>query len=303
MGLHDRPYWRDEGGSGGGFGPAPGGGVFVGVPKPTPAVKVLLILNLVIFVVQVFADGGSMTRLGPMTRHLGVTAAAWWQVWRYVTFQFLHGDFWHIAMNMLGVYMLGSPLERRVGTKLFAVFYLTCGAFAGMLYVVIMAAWQLPASMPIIGASGGVFAIVLAAAVYMPEFRLILVLFPVPIRLAALLIFGGMILVVFQGIARGGGALLGAMSDVAHLGGAIAAAAWVWGFPRVSRATGEVRTKLNQGAWERKMRRQREEQEDVDRILKKIREEGINSLTGREKRTLKNATQRQREEEKRMRKG
>jgi membrane associated rhomboid family serine protease len=302
MGLHDRPYWREEG-SGGGFGPAPGGGLFVGVPKPTPAVKVLLIMNLVMFVAQVFADQGTAMRLGPMTRYLGVTAAAWWQVWRYVTFQFLHGDFWHIAMNMLGVYMLGSPLEQRIGTRMFTWFYLSCGAFAGVLYAVVMGLWGLAPHMPIIGASGGVFAIVLAAAVYMPNFRLILVLFPVPIRLAALLIFGGMLLFVLQGLSMGGGAALATMSDVAHLGGAIAAAGWVWGFPRVSRATSEMRTKINDGAWERKMRRQQEEQDEVDRILKKIRDEGINSLSGRERRALKNATQRQREEEKRIRRG
>ena len=113
-----------------------------------------------------------------------------------MTFQFLHDptSLWHIGLNMLGLYMFGTPLERHWGTKKFLRFYLSCGVAAGVAYVAIGAALGNASWIPLIGASGGVYGILLACAVLFPTFRVILFIFPVPIRLAAILIFGGMLL-------------------------------------------------------------------------------------------------------------
>ena len=289
MGLHDRPYMRQDGG--GSYGG--GGGVMrsftAGLPRPTPVVKWMLIANLTVFVMQIFFDQRNQHFFwGMMSTWGGTTVKDFWQVWRYVTFQFLHADFWHIAMNMLGLYMLGTPLEQSFGSRRFLKFYLICGAFAGLAFVVLGAATSMDPGRPIIGASGGVFGIVLACAVLFPQFRLIMVFFPVPIRFAALIIFGGMILLVLQKFGSGQGEK--AMSDVAHLGGAVAAAGWTWLLPMVER----TREAQRKGQWERKLQRRAAEQAEVDGILDKIRESGMASLSRADKKKLREASQEKR---------
>ena len=284
MGLHNRPYWQDEQSGG-------GGGLNLGLPRPSSAVKILLILNVVVFVAQQFAEP-------QLSLMLGATVGGWWQPWRYVTFQFLHHDFWHIALNMLGLYMLGTPLEEHWGTRKFAWFYLTCGAVAGLAYVVMGALVNLHPLVPIIGASGGVFAIVLACAVLFPHFKLLLLFFPVPIRLAAIIIFAGMIFTVLSGLGSAGPDSR-FWSDVAHLGGAVAGAVWVWGLPRVQHARFPLAKRLRKGVWERKMRKMAQEQAEIDRILKKIHDQGLNSLTRGEKHRLAKATKQQQADDRR----
>jgi membrane associated rhomboid family serine protease len=270
-------------------------GVTFGLPKPTQVVKYLLIINLAAFVLQLICRGLLQFNLSDF---FGATLGGWWQLWRYVTFQFLHSpdSLWHLGLNMLGLYMLGTPLERQWGGRRFLKFYLICGATAGVAYIVMAALRNLSPGVPLIGASGGVYGIVLACAVLFPHFRLIFFLFPVPIRLAAVIIFGGMILIVLSSLSSGelGGQF---WSDVAHLGGAVAAAVWIWILPRLRGTLDERRQKINQGAWERKMHRRREEQTEIDRILDKIRREGLDSLSRAERNRLQDATRRQKDEE------
>ncbi len=280
-------------GPGGGM----GGGLTFGLPRPGRAVKIMLGINVAVFVVQLFLDRPTAAYpSGPISRWFGVTVGEPWQIWRFFTAQFLHANFWHILFNMLGLYILGSSLERHYGAKRFVAFYLTCGVAAGLSYVIIGAAMGSAEWIPLIGASGGVYGIVLACAVYFPHFMIIFLFFPVPIRLAAIIIFGGMIITVLSGL-TGGGATSEFWSQAAHFGGAICAAVWIWGVPRFRRAGLDARAKLNQGAWERKMRRRAEDEGEVDRILQKIQDEGLGSLTDREKRTLQDATRRQRDQE------
>ena len=291
MGWRDRPYAQrdyDDGSRGVGAGL---GGMTIGMPKPSPAVKVLLVINIAVFVVQIFLDKSEAWRPGPMSRYLGVTVGGFWQIWRYITFQFLHAGWWHILLNMLGLYILGSPVEGHFGTRKFVWFYLSCGVVGGLAYVVIGALGNLPAEMPIIGASGGVYGIILACAVFFPTFKIIFLFFPVPIRFASLIIFGGMILLVMRKLSEGDTGA--AMSAVAHLGGAVAAAVWIWGLPKLKAGRSRGAAGAGQGRWEKKLARQRELQQQVDAILDKIRREGIGSLSRREKRTLKQASEEQ----------
>lgn len=264
-----------------------------GMPKPGRVVKYLLLINIGVFVLQLIMG---TTRL-PLEGLFGATPGAWWQVWRYFTFQFLHStsDIWHIALNMLGVYMLGTLMEQHWGSKRFLKFYLSCGVVAGLAYVVVGNILSLPPNHPIIGASGGVYGILLACAILFPQVKLLVYFFPVPIRFACLIIFAIMAFGFIQSI--GSGAYGGKFwSDVAHFGGAVTAAVWVWGMPRFSGVIADRAEKVNQGSWERKMKKKRADQAEVDRILAKINDKGINSLSSREKKTLKEATLRQQSE-------
>ncbi len=297
MPLSDRPYMRHDGG--GGF--RRGGGISIGLPRPTPAVKWLLIVNLGVFLIQIVWDLATRdSGTGPLSWYLGVTVRDFWQPWRYITFQFLHstGWIWHIALNMLGVYMLGTPLETHWGSNRFLKFYLSCGVVAGIAYVIMAAAMRLDPNVPIIGASGGVYAIVLAAAVLFPHFRLLILFFPVPIRLAAVLIFGVMIMTVLGALS--GGVTPDAFSQAAHLGGAAAAAMWIWVLPRLGEARADFRRQIQQGAWEKTVKQRQAEQAEIDRILDKIRNQGLTSLTDKERRTLQQATKKQRDEDNRI---
>ena len=293
MGLHDRPYWRDDAGA------EPEGGVVrslaFGLPKPSLAVKWLLIINLAAFLLQqVFLLGMKID----LSVWFGATVGGFWQVWRYLTFQFLHdtGSLWHIALNMLGLYMFGTPLEQLWGLRRFLRFYLSCGAIAGLVYVIAGAILGNDTWVPLIGASGGVYGILLACAVLFPHFKVIIVFFPVPIRLAAVIIFGGMILLVLNSLSAGAYSG-GFWSQVAHLGGAGMAAIWLWVIPRFGGMAQGAFRRASRGSWQHKMQRRRDEQADIDRILDKIRLEGLASLTRKEKHTLKEATHRQQKED------
>lgn len=304
MSLSDRPYWREDGGAGSGQGGRGGrggrglaGGMTIGFPRPTRTIKYLLAINIGMFFAQLIFKASGVD----LAEVLGATVAGWWQVWRYLTFQFLHstGTLWHLGLNMLGLYMLGTPLERQWGRKRFLTFYLSCGAFAGLAYVAMAAMLSLDSHVPLIGASGGVYAILLACAVLFPHFRLIFFLFPVPIRLAAVVIFAAMGLTVFGSLSAGQ-AGPGFWSDVAHLGGAGAGAFWIWALPRLRGEVYKRRRKFNQGAWQRRMDKLRRQQQEIDDILDQIRAKGLASLTRAQREKLKQSTVKQQEEEKNL---
>jgi membrane associated rhomboid family serine protease len=279
MGMGNRPYWQDNGGSG-------GGSARIGLPKPGLAVGGLLIVNLGMFVLQHL--------IPPLTLALAVIPVFWWEAWRYVTFQFLHAGVWHLLFNMLGLYFLGMYLERAWGTIRFLAFYLVCGVIAGLTHVTLgYLMGQGNLGIPLVGASGGVYAVIAACAILFPSIQIILVFFPVPIRVATLLFF----VIAFLSLLSGEG---GGISNAAHFGGMVAGGLWVWLGPKFREARAQTRQRLNEGAWERKMRREADDQAEVDRILEKIRREGLGSLTGREKRTLQQATERQREKDRQL---
>lgn len=297
MSVYDRPYMRDDsgpsyGGEGGGTG---GGGISWGLPKLTPVVKWLLIINVVVFIIQSLVA----ERYPEFNRFFGVSVSRFWAVWTYLTFQFLHGGIGHILLNMAVLYFIGTTLEQLWGGRAFLRFYLGCGAAAGLLFVIISAISQTNPNSYLIGASGGVFGLLLACAICVPQFRLVFLFFPVPIRPAAVVIFGIMIFTVLSAFVNGN--TQSALSDVAHLGGALAAAFRIWVWPALRgqkiRSQDANPAANNKGAWKRRMEKEAADEREVDRILEKIQQEGIGSLSDRERKTLQQATARQREKD------
>ena len=293
MSWRDRPYAN---GSGGGR-PGGGSGMGLALPKPTYVVRYLLIVNIAIFVVTALSGG-----LRDATRYFGMMSV--WanpeagggvmtgQIWRLVTYQYLHSmdSAFHLFFNMLGLYFLGPPLERRWGARQFFIFYTACGVSGGILFTALVLMGFVPNG-NMIGASGSVLGLLAACAILIPEMVIILLLFPVPIRLAAVLLAAVYGLSLLSSFASGYG---GAGGDAAHLGGMAFGAGWcLWGWGWLQHR----RERQHQGAWERKMRRQSDLREEVDRILAKVHEHGIQSLTRREKRTLQEATEAQRSQE------
>jgi membrane associated rhomboid family serine protease len=179
-------------------------------PGPiTPAVKAIILANIGFFIVSSF--------FSPIIRYLGlvpedVVTGGW--LWQPATYMFLHADVMHILFNMLGVWMFGTELERRWGTKLFAKYYAITGIGAGLTvigasFLPIDALRQTYGAVTI-GASGALFGLLLAFAIYYPDRPILMfLLFPVPAKYFVM-ILGAINLLVMPG---------SNVSNAAHLGG------------------------------------------------------------------------------------
>jgi len=292
MGLYNRPYWKDS------DNPSSSPGRGIGLPPFGRVVKWLLIINVAVYVLQLFLNSWLIPALA-------VSPSTWWQPWRYVTFQFLHGGTWHLLLNMLGVWFIGTPLEKLWGGRRFLAFYLTCGVAAGVSYLGLSTLTSTIAfDTPLVGASGGVYGLLLAAAVLLPHMNLIFLFFPVPIRLAVIILMVLILLDLGSGLSHG--ATSQTYSQMAHFGGAVTGAIWIL-IPRLRRGEGEMsefapqreRKKGRRNRWADKRAKEEQqelaEQADVDRILEKISQHGLASISRRERKILNDATTRQRQ--------
>jgi len=220
------------------------------------------------------------------------------QVWRLITAQYLHWSFGHILMNMLGLHFLGRALERGWGSKRFFFIYLIAGTLGMVFYMVLTLLGWLPVQGVAAGASGCVLGLLGACAVRYPHAEvLIYFLFPIKIRTAALL-FGAWY--VWNLLDRG----QNAGGDACHIAGLLFGALWAYRgeswWDRVGWRATSWRTRTRERApsdFGVRVAQRRDDAQTVDRILKKVYEGGIHSLTEEEKRALGEATERQRQTE------
>lgn len=220
------------------------------------------------------------------------------QVWRIITAQYLHWTFGHILMNMLGLHFLGRALERDLGSKRFFFNYLIAGTLGMLFYLALTLIGWLPRQGVAAGASGCVLGLLGACAVRYPHAEvLIYFLFPIKIRTAAL-IFGVWYVwnLLDQGPNAGG--------DACHIAGLIYGAWWAYRgenwWDRIRWRSSVPRSRPGRpevSDFQVKVTQRRDDAETVDRILKKVYEGGIHSLTEEEKRSLAEATERQRQSE------
>lgn len=150
------------------------------------------------------------------------------EVWRFVTFQFLHSNFMHLAFNLLGLWMVGGIVEEYLGRKRYAAFYLVCGIFGALMYLVLnllgalVAPTRVPGLLfddihtPLVGASAGIFGVLMAAAYVAPRMP-ILVFYAIPMQLRTAVY--GFTVVAFISLLAG---TSNAGGEAAHVGGAIA---------------------------------------------------------------------------------
>ncbi|MBD3391208.1 MAG: rhomboid family intramembrane serine protease [Chitinivibrionales bacterium] len=253
-----------------------------GSPGISRGVRDILIATIAVYVFQIFrVSGDFLVAYGALTpsRVLGGG-----QVWRLVTYLFLHDPRgpWHLAFNMLALWMFGVEVEQMWGTRRFVVFYIASGACSGLVSFLM---WDAT----IIGASGAVLALLTVYAIYFPHRQVLMFfIFPVPVRVAVGII-GFISLVGSMG--SGGG-----IAHVTHLGGIVVALVYVKGAPIVQRWLWRRRKLQTERAAragaEQRLREERDFEERVDPILKKISEQGMASLTADELEILKRASSR-----------
>jgi len=274
MGLYDRDYTQQESES---YAPQ----MRLGLPQLTPAVKWLIIANTLVYLVNILTSDPTkpgLTLFEKLLVLMPTTPSLTLQLWRLVTYQFVHWGLGHILFNMLGLFFLGPPLEQHWGSRKFLTFYLSCGVAGGLFYILLVSVGFLSPG-PMAGASGAVLAVLTACAILFPQFVVFLYFFPVPIRVAALiLILFAAVTILSKGINAGG--------EAAHLAGIAAGAVYVlsdsW------RTALKLRFKSSR--WEKHVESERRLRIEVDRVLRKVHESGLHSLTASEKRALKKAT-------------
>jgi membrane associated rhomboid family serine protease len=178
------------------------------------AMKALIGANVVIFLAQSLIPSLVLT--------LGLVPAAVvgeLQIWRLVSYMFLHGGIFHILFNMLALWMIGSELEHRWGTRYFLKFYFVTGVGAGVLTVLFSllpfdVATQLYHEI-VIGASGAIYGLLLAYGFYYPDRLIYYIVFPIPAKYFVLIVGA----IAFYG-SRGD---TGGVSNATHLGGLLVA--------------------------------------------------------------------------------
>jgi membrane associated rhomboid family serine protease len=166
------------------------------------ATLTLIILNVGLYLINLLFPR-TMAYLA-LTPYLVVRERAVWQV---LTYMFVHGGTWHILFNMLALFIFGTPLERRLGSSEFLLYYFITGIGAGLATLIVN--WYTGlAIIPVVGASGAIYGLLLAYATLYPDARLFIFgILPLRAPIAVLLFAG---LALFS-------QLTGTRNGVAHL--------------------------------------------------------------------------------------
>ena len=181
--------------------------------------RVLVAANVAVFLLESILTPMGHIRVDAVFG-LSAQGVSHGMLWQFLTHQFLHASFFHLLVNMLGLWFAGRILENLLGGWRFLLFYLACGISGGIFQLVLS-----PGPI-LIGASGAVCGVVAAFSALYPEMPITALLFFVlPIRMRAKWL-GRLIVAisVFLILTR----LMGNVGNAAHLGGALAGYAIVW---------------------------------------------------------------------------
>ncbi|MDH4199342.1 MAG: rhomboid family intramembrane serine protease [Spirochaetia bacterium] len=215
-------------------------------------------------------------------------------IWQLFTYQFLHGGVFHILFNMLALWMFGSELEERWGSRRFLQFYLLSGTLTGL--IIFFFNFSMGYNFPTIGASGTLFALLLVYAIYWGNRIVYLwMLFPIKIKYFVMIMGAlSLTLMIQPGNSN--------VSHIAHLGGLPAgyicfkllfndSLISFGGFSFIHK----IKMYRKKKEWEKKEKKNYDKlnsDQKVDEILAKISRKGIKSLSHAEKKFLKEASER-----------
>jgi membrane associated rhomboid family serine protease len=220
MGLYDREYYRR---------PAPRAGL--GNISLVSVTTWLIVINVAVFLLDRFLAStlfyyevfnyrlGFRMQFGPLEYwgYFSIDQAIFhFQFWRIITCQFLHASVGHLFGNMLALFLFGQIVQSYWGGRRFIVFYLLCGCAGVACYTLMAFAGILQTTpyTPLVGASAGIFGVLVAAAMIAPNVTVMLLFPPIPIQLkylAIVMIAVAAYTALFNGLNAGG--------EAAHLGG------------------------------------------------------------------------------------
>jgi len=263
----------------------------------TPVVKNLMIINGVVFLIQEIA-GMFYPNLIEYTfglNHVGF--ALEFKFWQIFTYMFLHGGWLHIIFNMIGLWMFAGELEQLWGSKLFLRYYIFSGIGAGLFIAVMnyITYSYYHINTPTIGASGALYAILLAYGMTWPDRKVIIFPLFIPIKIKYMvLIFGS---ISFFGALSAASGTAGNISHIGHLGGIISG--FIYIIVRIKRPIRSVENKskkinfISSAFKKARIKKKKKEIESriqakkiIDELLEKIARRGMSSLTPQEKSDL-----------------
>ncbi len=194
------------------------------MPTLPPVTAALLVANILVFLLQQVGGEGMLAHfaLWPLGHSQlaqlddGTLVRVGFQPWQILTYSFLHGSFTHIAFNMIALWMFGGPVESVLGSRRYTIYYFACVLGAACAQLAVIAMFQPEHFYPTVGASGGIFGLLLAFAVFYPHARIALIFLPIPLP-APIFVVGYMVIELFLGIT---GTQAG-VAHFAHLGGAL----------------------------------------------------------------------------------
>jgi len=188
---------------------------------PFAVVPMLLIVNGVMFLLELSGGGEQLLvalalwPLGASGSGLFVDAAPHFQIWQLVSYSFLHGSVMHLLLNMYALWLFGTRMENEWGPRAFAIYYFVCVIGAGLVQLIVASQSAGVGSIyPTIGASGGVFGLLLAFGLTYPNERLMLIFPPVALPAKWFVLIYGLIELYF-----GVSGTLAGVAHFAHLGG------------------------------------------------------------------------------------
>lgn len=258
----------------------------------TPAVRTLLAVNVVVFLVRTLVQWrvpGGFDLLFGLSEALYRDAF----VWQLFTYMFLHGTVWHLLFNMLILYFLGSEIERALGSRDFLMIFVISGLLGGLGWLLLAA----PGSV-CIGASGAVFGLLGAYVALFPQrYITVLVFFILPVTMRAwvLAVVLGSIEFLLMTSAPGG-----QIAHSAHLAGLVAGYVFAymlyrgvgprWRLPRIRVLRNKTAGAQPHLTVLRNEPAAMADSEEIDRILDKIAQQGMSSLTKKERAVLEKAS-------------
>jgi membrane associated rhomboid family serine protease len=179
-----------------------------------PVTRTLLLLNIGVFALQALTGDALIGpfALWPLSSAEYPGAPAF-QVWQLLSYGFLHASLAHLFFNMLALYMFGTEVERLLGARHYLTYYLVCVVGAAVAQVIVMSSLHQP-PMPTVGASGGVFGLLLAFGLAYPHRRIMLLFPPIPMPAWVFVTLYGL-LELYLGVTGSGAGV----AHFAHLGG------------------------------------------------------------------------------------
>ncbi len=262
---------------------SPAGNDILGWGRPrSNTIRALLILNLGIWaLLNVTGLEQPFFKIFGLIPRSMVTGLMFWQP---ITYMFLHAGFWHVGMNMLVLWMFGWELEQNWGGNEFLRFYLITGAGAALITVL----FSLDSTVPVVGASGAIYGVLLAYGLTYPN-RTVYLYFMFPVKVKYLVAF--LVIMAFLASFKSGSSV----SHMTHLSGIIIG----WLYLRGTKRTGHpgIGRQISLMVDEFKTRRelldlQAEDdlRKQVDVLLDKISMSGYGSLTDEEQDVLYKAS-------------
>ena len=180
----------------------------------TPVARGILIACVAVFLLQ--QASGSLLEynfaLWPLD---GSPYAPRFHIWQLLSYGFLHGGFTHLFFNMFALYMFGPDIERLTGSRRFLTYYLVCVASAAVAQLGVLHLMGSPPS-PTVGASGGIFGLLLAFGLAYPRRKLMLLFPPIPMPAWLFVTLYGLLELYLGLTTRGSG-----VAHFAHLGGMV----------------------------------------------------------------------------------